>query len=330
MPQLRGGESESDDGGCARVPAAGITVSARKRKRTGEENNKEPDAATIEQTPPNDFVLATKDQKEPDTRTRWKAQALCCDEKLARPSAAMMEGLAQALLPWPGLPTPPNTHDVASPSAAMMEGLAQALLPWPGLPTPPNTNDVVLAAVKEPDAATLEQSEALWNDGPCAPALTRSPDRQSAVRCVAVPCVAVRCGAVRCGAVRCCAVRCGAARCGAVLLRQADTGVLEAWMAFWRRTRYGRWLEPEEMVDLNGEVHLDHEMFAAWLKTEAPCAVVLLQYAREIDHEELRAGITPDAIWDLCCPQIQPYPRGRGRPNTSGGARSRQAILTSC
>jgi hypothetical protein len=55
------------------------------------------------------------------------------------------------------------------------------------------------------------------------------------------------------------------------------------------------------MVDLYGEVHLDHEMFAAWLKTEAPCAVVLLQYAREIDHEELRGGITPDAIWDLCC-----------------------------
>jgi hypothetical protein len=66
-------------------------------------------------------------------------------------------------------------------------------------------------------------------------------------------------------------------------------------------------LEQEESIDLDGEVHLDRDMFAAWLKTDAPCASVLLQYARISLSDELRGDNSPDSIWDLIC-------RDLGRP----------------
>ena len=58
-------------------------------------------------------------------------------------------------------------------------------------------------------------------------------------------------------------------------------------------------LEPVERMDLTGEVLLDREMFTVWLNFGAPCAGVLLHYAREQLAAE--GGVVPDAVWDLCC-----------------------------
>ena len=65
--------------------------------------------------------------------------------------------------------------------------------------------------------------------------------------------------------------------------------------------------EQEEAMDLNGEVHLSQEVFAAWFDSGAasaakrPCAAVIHRYALDQQGVDFRGSVSAGTAWELCC-----------------------------
>ena len=65
--------------------------------------------------------------------------------------------------------------------------------------------------------------------------------------------------------------------------------------------------EQEECVNLDGDVHMQQETFAAWFKGGAaspdkwPCAAVIHRYAVDQQGVDIRGAVSSDTAWELCC-----------------------------
>ena len=66
-------------------------------------------------------------------------------------------------------------------------------------------------------------------------------------------------------------------------------------------------LDQADTVDLNGEVHIDMDMFSAWISASEtsevlyPCASAISRYSIDQQGVDMRGSVDSDTAWELCC-----------------------------
>ena len=60
--------------------------------------------------------------------------------------------------------------------------------------------------------------------------------------------------------------------------------------------------EPEESIDLDGDVKVDFAMWSAWLEAaDGDCAKALMRNATDRQGSDMRGSVNADTAWELCC-----------------------------
>ena len=65
-------------------------------------------------------------------------------------------------------------------------------------------------------------------------------------------------------------------------------------------------LDPEEVVDLKGQVYITQEMFGKWFQkgvdwAKWPCAGTVHRYVVDTQGVDLRGSVADDTAWEMCC-----------------------------